>query len=70
MDKQIIDDFRNYLKEFKGIQAIGVTCNENKEEYFAVNIFKRYYKKNKKIIPKIFEGVVVELRIVKSTSFL
>lgn len=64
------ENFREYLRTLKGIQALGVIQDDPDNYHFVVNIFSRWYKKNKKIIPSEFEGIKVELRSVSKTSFL
>lgn len=64
------ENFREYLRTLKGIQALGIIQDDPENFHFVVNIYSRWYKKNKKIIPSVFEGIKVELQEVIKTRFL
>jgi hypothetical protein len=66
----IKEDFRSYLKHFKGIQGIGLIYEEDAKCRFVVNVYEKWYSDNKKKMPERFEGISIELRKVSNPTFL
>jgi hypothetical protein len=65
MTEQIIEDFRIYVKKFKGINGIGI-CNND----FIVYVNRRNYRKLNKKIPKSFNDINVYICVVINSWFL
>jgi len=61
--------FRLFLKNFKGIQAVGIIYNDNKP-HFVVNIYERQFTKNNFVIPQEFEGIAIEKRKIVDSRLL
>lgn len=64
------DEFRKYIKEFKGIQSMGILLDEDENPFFVLNIFEKHFSKNKKEIPNSYKGIRIKIEKINNDSFL